>query len=673
MALKISNINIRNLQSSKKRKIEMNDTLNVELNNTSKSDEVFISIENIKKENEQTPIKKECDNNSQIDYYNNERKTNESNGDNRTTRSAKKSLISIRKIEDLCKTPIKNEILKDSIYNNSIKKEELCSPIQYTPSILTTYAAEWNSNNTQESQEISTPIKKRKSYFEQSNIPPKQSKREISDDAEYNQFFDSIKTELCDDTVNDTDHIKMLHDLDSVMDFDEIKITPDFLSSTINDMQDEDNMEISTNSQVDPLSINETDMHDIVIRSHKMHLRSQNIGITNNQNHAENETSSDSELDIEDKELSGDNIKRLYNFKVQLIHDVLPQHKIHPMAGVKSLTAAEKNLFLQYESLRQGPFLVQEDEIIKNNWETFCQVHNWNPKVVTPFICVKNGNKCWIRSYEERLKFIQYLANGLPRRLISSVYLRFRSLFKKRKKPLGRFIPEEDEIILAYMRKHGRRRKNRNHFFKLSQILGRHRSSIYKRYKVLRNMQSKLNDKPISEVKWTLQLIGKFIKSLLDLSLCDKVEELKDAIIPRPIWLQLEKKLDINLKVLKGFWVYQLHMQLFYPESIYLNDIKIKLIEYFYGKGISSNREIIWAHVTRYFEGATSKFLHQVFSIMVQQAAKSIGTTHLADVIEYLHDIKIPYIRDNVTDKFLPRFSYRDGNVQIIDEDGGQK
>ena len=68
----------------------------------------------------------------------------------------------------------------------------------------------------------------------------------------------------------------------------------------------------------------------------------------------------------------------------------------------------------------------------------------------------------------------------------------------------------------------------------------------------------------------------------MDITLCENVIELKDASIPKVVWLKLEEKLNIDHDVLKLFWIYQLHMQLFCPDPIYLNDIKIKLIEYIY-------------------------------------------------------------------------------------------
>lgn len=59
----------------------------------------------------------------------------------------------------------------------------------------------------------------------------------------------------------------------------------------------------------------------------------------------------------------------------------------------------------------------------------------------------------------------------------------------------------------------------------------------------------------------------------------EDIGELKNAILPKPIWQQMEEKLNIHENVLKTFWQHRLHLQLFSTGSIYLNDIKIKLIE----------------------------------------------------------------------------------------------
>lgn len=83
----------------------------------------------------------------------------------------------------------------------------------------------------------------------------------------------------------------------------------------------------------------------------------------------------------------------------------------------------------------------------------------------------------------------------------------------------------------------------------------------------------------LSNIKWTLPLIKKFIKTLLNITLSEDIKELKNAIIPKPVWQKMKEKLNIHENILKTFWQNQLHLQLFSPGPIYLSDIKIKLIE----------------------------------------------------------------------------------------------
>lgn len=76
-----------------------------------------------------------------------------------------------------------------------------------------------------------------------------------------------------------------------------------------------------------------------------------------------------------------------------------------------------------------------------------------------------------------------------------------------------------------------------------------------------------------------MPLVKKFIKTLLNITLSEDIAELKGAIISKPVWQKMEEKLNIHENILKTFWQHQLHLQLFSPSPIYLNDIKIQLIE----------------------------------------------------------------------------------------------
>lgn len=39
------------------------------------------------------------------------------------------------------------------------------------------------------------------------------------------------------------------------------------------------------------------------------------------------------------------------------------------------------------------------------------------------------------------------------------------------------------------------------------------------------------------------------------------------------------------------------------------------------------------------------------------------------DVVEYLYHSKIPEIQNALTDKFLPRITYKNGEIDILDEE----
>ena len=78
---------------------------------------------------------------------------------------------------------------------------------------------------------------------------------------------------------------------------------------------------------------------------------------------------------------------------------------------------------------------------------------------------------------------------------------------------------------------------------------------------------------------WTVSLIEEFVQQLMNATLSEDVKELKYAVIPKVVWEEMESRMHIDQKLLKVFWFQQLHMQLFSPDPIYLNNVKIKLIE----------------------------------------------------------------------------------------------
>ncbi|XP_047367217.1 transcription termination factor 1-like isoform X1 [Vespa velutina] len=371
----------------------------------------------------------------------------------------------------------------------------------------------------------------------------------------------------------------------------------------------------------------------------------------------------------ESEEISDDDKEKLENLHVKLIHEVLPQHKIESNAGCRGPRDHEKKLFEKYGPLRKGTYSLQEDEIIKKNWKMFCKVHNWKEDHVKPFLSLKHNGKYYIRSFEERQKFVQFLANGLSWRTLYSVYWRFKNLYHNR--ICQRYSPEEDEKIITYVEKKKNNLNKHKVFSDLSRILNRSKQSIWMHYEFIikkRNVEEEniYVPKPV----WTLPLIKRYIKKLVRLTLCDDIQELKNAIIPKVVWKELEKKLNIDHKTLKNFWVLQLHMQLFCPNIIYMNDVKIQLIEYMFEKGIADSREIVWGNLVKYFDGMTSSFLNKTFVYLMKEFdVKKYRRKSFLDAIEYLYEKKISEIKKHKLDRYLPRIQYTNGNIEIITEE----
>ncbi|XP_076182225.1 uncharacterized protein LOC143154202 isoform X2 [Ptiloglossa arizonensis] len=691
--------NPKSLQPLKKRKVELNNTSNVDS-----------SIRTAQEERSNTECATTNNNqnvqteNAVFNSRNNENNTNiTGTDDDHLINDSQNSVISICKLEDLRFSPMENTESHEFIDVKDIKVENINSPDMFSPSTVGTNSMECRSK----SQGTPPSCKKEKHYPNEDNTPSKRRKRKISNVGDYDQLSDILKSELYDNSLNDVEAIDMLHDLNSVIDFEETKIPSDFLSSTLNDnAQNDQNMELSKDPPVDPLFIANNDEHDksteddnsnqINKTKTKLYLKGKKklndkTKVTNSTNKSfitsdvDNEDADETyntinnvlgELNIlsdtenEEGTMSEQAKKRLYDLEVQMIHQVPPQHKIEHTAGSKPLTKVEKQLFLSHGPIKKGVFSPNEDEIIKNNWKAFCEIHNWDPKNVDPFLCMKNGKQFYIRSMTERQKFVQFIANGLPWRTLYSVYHRFRNINGKYEKTFKRYTLMEDEKILLYMKNRRVNQRNQKHrFCDLAKMLGRTSHSVWLRYQLLKKMQDSHIGKPLSQVKWTLPLIGKFIKTIMDTTLSEKLEDIKDATLPKPVWLKIEEKLNIDHNVLKVLWMHQLHMQLFCPEPIYLNDIKIKLIEYIYGKGISHTREIIWPNVAKYFEGVTTVFLCKVFFYLVKESTTKIGTKDFPYIVDYLYTDKIRDIKNELTDKFLPRLSYSNGKVHIIDKD----
>ncbi|XP_033222217.1 uncharacterized protein LOC117176204 isoform X2 [Belonocnema kinseyi] len=181
----------------------------------------------------------------------------------------------------------------------------------------------------------------------------------------------------------------------------------------------------------------------------------------------------------------------LRDMRVQLIHEVPPQHKIEKNAGSHALTKQEKKQFQEFAKLKQGFFTADEDTIICKNWKKFCKIHNWDKRNQKPFLYMRHGAIQILRFLEERRKFVQFLAMGLPNRTLYSVHQRFRKLYQGNLH--GRFKEEEDILILEHIENNPNVNPRHMHA-DLAKILNRPRDAIWRRYQVLQKCKKKAEE-----------------------------------------------------------------------------------------------------------------------------------------------------------------------------------
>ncbi|XP_011870152.1 PREDICTED: uncharacterized protein LOC105563292 [Vollenhovia emeryi] len=509
-----------------------------------------------------------------------------------------------------------------------------------------------------------------------------QRERTISTNIDY----DTFQLELSSMEKSNFDTIYLLHNSNSAIKFED---TNDILSTMmdVDTMQENDSL-LGANKDpaTDPLSISDCDKKDpdTAIDSDSKLSRKRKISVESKSQvkRRSKRRCTKNRLSIKEEQLMDElekfeewermplsEIKKLMDLRVKLIHKVPPQHKIE-LSGSHAPTRIEKILFLKHGPIRKGLYTPTEDENIRKNWEMFCKLHDWNRKKTQPFLHWRHDGRYYIQDVEERQKFVQFLANKLPWRTLYSVYSRFKVLYRN-KITYSRYTPKEDKKILMYI--HNERLDKRdNKYTELGKLLKRTSRSVFKRYRFLKNrLQDNSERTPLTDVKWTLPLIKKYIKTLLSLTLSDDIRELKGAILPKPVWQKMEEKLNIHHNVLRTFWQHQLHLQLFSTEPIYLNDIKIQLIEYMYAKGISNTREIIWPNVAKHFDGATAVFLCKVLFYLVQECNMS-NVDNFAAVVRHLYRTKIPEIRKAPTDKFLPKIIYKYGKISLVNKNSSK-
>ncbi|CAD6227227.1 GSCOCG00006037001-RA-CDS [Cotesia congregata] len=328
----------------------------------------------------------------------------------------------------------------------------------------------------------------------------------------------------------------------------------------------------------------------------------------------DSESTNPDEIDGSKKKL----MKKLMFLKVKLEHKVPKQHQLERNTA-DPITPKLRAEFRKYAELQTGQFTAEENEILRRNWDRFCEVHKLDPSCVTLLLQKYDPAKSLIGYMKDRTKLLQFLARDLPNRLLNKVYRRFRYLYAegekiKQKPNIHQFLVKEDRMIMNYMND---------------------------------------EDKPDDE-KNLNKLAEKFIKEFMDLTLTEDIEELRYARIPHCIWIEMEKKLKLPKLKLKKFWFHQLH---------------IMLIEYLYVKGISSRDQIDWSVVAEHFDNyITSESLTKIFTILLSRVPIKDEEKNLLDCIEWMYENKIPEITEARYDYQLPRLAYKDGKLEIIDD-----
>ncbi|XP_011504766.1 PREDICTED: uncharacterized protein LOC105367695, partial [Ceratosolen solmsi marchali] len=322
------------------------------------------------------------------------------------------------------------------------------------------------------------------------------------------------------------------------------------------------------------------------------------------------------------------------SLEIKLQHKVPLQHKIERHAGSRALSKQELQAFEKFAVLKKGVFDKEENSIIKKNWKSFCEIHNWKKNNVKPFLYFSHNGKCYL-NFEQRKNFVRFLANGLPSRTLNSVYFRFRSSFDANVNT-GKFTHKEDSIIVRHL-SNTSSTKLINSSAHVAKILNRKRHSIrlssycsrflYFSIKSTFYFNQDFFTVDIN-ISWTYAMVREFINTLTETSTC-KLEELKNIVIDQTIWDEMGKKLNIDQKILQNFWYYQLHMQIFCPEPIYLNELKINLIEYVHRQDDKILENLAWDNVCLKFDGVPSLFLSKLFKHLIEYAKTKINSSTL--------------------------------------------
>ncbi|XP_044014635.1 glutamic acid-rich protein-like [Aphidius gifuensis] len=208
--------------------------------------------------------------------------------------------------------------------------------------------------------------------------------------------------------------------------------------------------------------------------------------------------------------VSDEEIEKLKNMKIKLVHEPPSQHLIENNPANHQSSPVEREEFEKFIKIKKGFYNNEEDHLITKNWNEFCILHDWDKKNVEPFINLRHGKKYYIPDAGERKNFFRFLGNGLDNRPLSSIFTRFSNLYSTKK--TQRFTIIEDDYITKYLLDHKDDNKQQI-FAHLTAKLNRPRDAIARR---IRMLQARGNKPKTNEKKNTSSAIKDDVKKSSD-------------------------------------------------------------------------------------------------------------------------------------------------------------
>ncbi|XP_018567822.1 MATH and LRR domain-containing protein PFE0570w [Anoplophora glabripennis] len=345
-----------------------------------------------------------------------------------------------------------------------------------------------------------------------------------------------------------------------------------------------------------------------------------------------------------DPEELEDDIEKLRNLIVLFPFSIPPLHALTTRTTTPTKELLEK-IRQQNLSIKSGPFSKEEDEKIIENWKQLCREHGLG---MNPSLFFKFPTKM---KMETKVDILRYLAHDMDDRLVHRVYIRFRHLLQQDHIKTGRFTPEEDEMLLEFLRNTHSGRP----FSDLSKLLRRTKTSVERRYNLLTN-----NDNKVTH--WTVEMVDRFVKALMKITKCEKVKKLKHREFTNKEWQKLSKKLDnIPIKKLQRAWKVTIYPRLFSKE-VDMREVKEDIINILCDRNETDWRTVNWKEIAKHFKGVTADKIYMMFKQLIHFHVPRHKRSDLKECLDFLNSMLSRYGRLHSTHKFK-KFIVKNGHI----------